>query len=617
MTVPQIGGDVRGRHVPQAHPGRPRLPAAVSAMDNRPLRWEEFLERIGQTVYLSATPGPYELGRADGDVVEQIIRPTGLVDPEIVVKPTKGQIDDLVHEIRLRAEQGRAGPGHHADQEDVRGPHRLPARARHPGPLPALRGRHPAPDRAARSCGRASSTCWSASTCCARASTCPRCRWSSILDADKEGFLRSGTSLIQTIGRAARNVSGQVHMYADTITAVDGQGDRRDQPPAGQAGRLQHRATASTRSRCARRSPTSSTDSPARTPTPRSWSAAAAASSPAARRRCPACRREARTRGATRRELAGMPRPSWPSSSSSSPTRCTRRPRELQFELAARLRDEINELKKELRGMRAAGTGLSRRRGGSTDGRCDAPVGRGGDWRRHVEGSIPSRRRRHHGPPTRGDARRAGPRLDGRAEETSGHLAYCRRLSSSVHVPTWLWMASHRRARRTARRRRLRHRPAAARAVHAGVRASRSASTSALASLFGLGVWSSPGAIRRRVLRRLADRVQAVDRQPVRLRHHHGPVRGAPAVPADRAARRHHPGAGHARHLHRARRGRDPELQLGLLHLRRVPDLHGGQAGHPGGGRRGGLRGEPADQLGRAPVPGDPGVARRQAVRAR
>src|SRR5699024_5987923 len=79
-----------------------RLP---SALDNRPLRWEEFLERIGQTVYLSATPGPYELSRVAGDVVEQVIRPTGLVDPEVVVKPTTGQIDDLVHEIRSRAER--------------------------------------------------------------------------------------------------------------------------------------------------------------------------------------------------------------------------------------------------------------------------------------------------------------------------------------------------------------------------------------------------------------------------------------------------------------------------------------------------------------------------------
>ena len=74
-------------------------------MDNRPLRWEEFLERIGQTIYLSATPGNYELDKVQGDVVEQIIRPTGLIDPEVVVKPTKGQIDDLIHEINTRTEK--------------------------------------------------------------------------------------------------------------------------------------------------------------------------------------------------------------------------------------------------------------------------------------------------------------------------------------------------------------------------------------------------------------------------------------------------------------------------------------------------------------------------------
>src|SRR5471030_3478080 len=101
VTVPQIGGMYEGdmsRKRNLVEHGF-RLP---SAMDNRPLRWEEFVDRIGQTVYLSATPGPYELGRVQGDVVEQVIRPTGLVDPEIVVKTTKGQIDDLVHEIRIR-----------------------------------------------------------------------------------------------------------------------------------------------------------------------------------------------------------------------------------------------------------------------------------------------------------------------------------------------------------------------------------------------------------------------------------------------------------------------------------------------------------------------------------
>src|SRR6185312_8754866 len=104
VTVPQIGamyeGDASRKRVLVEHGFR--LPSAI---DNRPLTWEEFLDRIGQTIYLSATPGPYELQRVGGDVVEQVIRPTGLVDPEVVIKPTKGQIDDLLHEIRLRAER--------------------------------------------------------------------------------------------------------------------------------------------------------------------------------------------------------------------------------------------------------------------------------------------------------------------------------------------------------------------------------------------------------------------------------------------------------------------------------------------------------------------------------
>src|ERR671932_772617 len=104
VAVPQIGGMYEGdmsRKRNLVDHGF-RLP---SAMDNRPLRWEEFLDRIGQTIYLSATPGNYEMAKVGGEVVEQIIRPTGLVDPEVIVKPTKGQIDDLIHEINLRVER--------------------------------------------------------------------------------------------------------------------------------------------------------------------------------------------------------------------------------------------------------------------------------------------------------------------------------------------------------------------------------------------------------------------------------------------------------------------------------------------------------------------------------
>ncbi len=147
VSVPQIGGmyegDMSRKRTLVDHGFR--LP---SAMDNRPLRFEEFVERIGQTVYLSATPGNYELAKSRG-FVEQLIRPTGLVDPQVIVKPTHGQIDDLMGEIRLRSERQRTHPGHHVDQEDGRGPHRLPAGERHPYALSALRGRHLAADPAA------------------------------------------------------------------------------------------------------------------------------------------------------------------------------------------------------------------------------------------------------------------------------------------------------------------------------------------------------------------------------------------------------------------------------------------------------------------------------------
>ena len=192
-----------------------RLP---SAMDNRPLKWEEFTDRIHQTVYLSATPGNYELGRTGGEFVEQVIRPTGLVDPEVVVKPTKGQIDDLVHEIRLRTEKdervlvttltkkmaedltdyllelGIKVRYLHSEVDTLRRVELL--RELRQGEYDVLVGIN----------------------LLREGLDLPEVSLVAILDADKEGFLRSGTSLIQTIGRAARNVSGQVHMYADKIT---------------------------------------------------------------------------------------------------------------------------------------------------------------------------------------------------------------------------------------------------------------------------------------------------------------------------------------------------------------------------------------------------------------
>ena len=217
VTVPQTGGmyegDMSRKRTLVEHGFR--LP---SAMDNRPLKFEEFVDRIGQTIYLSATPGHYELGRTHGEFVEQVIRPTGLVDPEVVVKPTKGQIDDLVAEIRERAERdervlvttltkkmsedltdyllelGIRVRYLHSEVDTLRRVELL--RELRMGEYDVLVGIN----------------------LLREGLDLPEVSLVSILDADKEGFLRSGTSLIQTIGRAARNVSGQVHMYADTIT---------------------------------------------------------------------------------------------------------------------------------------------------------------------------------------------------------------------------------------------------------------------------------------------------------------------------------------------------------------------------------------------------------------
>ena len=231
VTVPQIGamyeGDASRKRTLVEHGFR--LP---SALDNRPLKFSEFEERVGQTVYLSATPGKYELARADG-TVEQIIRPTGLVDPKIVVKPSKGQVDDLLEEIRLRSERnervlvttltkkmaedlteffGDAGVRVrylHSDVDTLRRVELLTElRA---GVYDVLIGIN----------------------LLREGLDLPEVSLVAILDADKQGFLRSATSLIQTIGRAARNINGEVHMYADKITdamrsAIDETDRRRE-----------------------------------------------------------------------------------------------------------------------------------------------------------------------------------------------------------------------------------------------------------------------------------------------------------------------------------------------------------------------------------------------------
>jgi excinuclease ABC subunit B len=354
VTVPQIGGmfegDMSRKRTLVEHGFR--LP---SALDNRPLTWEEFADRIGQTVYLSATPGSYEMDRTGGEFVEQVIRPTGLVDPEVVVKPTEGQIDDLVGEVRERADRdervlvttltkkmaedltdyllelGIRVRYLHSEVDTLRRVELL--RQLRLGEYDVLVGIN----------------------LLREGLDLPEVSLVSILDADKEGFLRSETSLVQTIGRAARNVSGQVHMYADNETesmrrAIEETNRRRakqiayneehgidPQPLRKQVNDILDRVY------------TESEDTEQNVEV-------GGSGRNTSRGKKPSGEQQGSTPGIVEdRDTKQMPRAELADLIQQLNDQMMNAARELQFELAARLRDEIQDLKKELRGMDAAG----------------------------------------------------------------------------------------------------------------------------------------------------------------------------------------------------------------------------------------------------------------------
>jgi excinuclease ABC subunit B len=335
VTVPQIGamyeGDASRKRTLVEHGFR--LP---SAMDNRPLRFAEFIERKGQTVYLSATPGKYELEKTGGQFVEQVIRPTGLVDPQIVIKPIKGQIDDLVYEINLRAAKNERilvttltkkmsedltdylmGLGVrvrylHSEVDTLRRVELL--RELRSGEYDVLIGIN----------------------LLREGLDLPEVSLVAILDADKQGFLRSATSLIQTIGRAARNVSGEVHMYADSITpamaqAIDETNRRREKQVAYNT---EHGIDPTP----LRKKIADITDLITKEAEDTETLSSKGVSSGI----------KVSGHSLPRQELIGL--------IESLTDQMKLAAGDLQFELAARFRDEIRELKKELRGMEEAGT---------------------------------------------------------------------------------------------------------------------------------------------------------------------------------------------------------------------------------------------------------------------
>ena len=333
VTVPQIGGMYEGdmsRKRNLVEFGF-RLPSAV---DNRPLTFDEFEERVGQTVYMSATPGDFEMTSSGGEFVEQVIRPTGLVDPKVTVKPTKGQIDDLIDEIRGRIasqervlvttltkrmaedltdyllEQGIKVRYLHSDIDTLQRVELL--RQLRQGEFDVLVGIN----------------------LLREGLDLPEVSLVAILDADKEGFLRSTTSLIQTIGRAARNVSGEVIMYADKIT--DSMQEAIDETERRREKQIAYNKEHGVDPQPLRKKIADILDQ-----VYENNGEETAESDPSA--------------VVEKRDVSSMATDEVEALINDLQAQMGAAARELKFELAGRLRDEIADLKKELRGLKEAG----------------------------------------------------------------------------------------------------------------------------------------------------------------------------------------------------------------------------------------------------------------------
>jgi excinuclease ABC subunit B len=352
VTVPQIGGmyegDASRKRLLIEHGFR--LP---SAADNRPLRFDEFLERVGQMVFLSATPGPWELQQAAGEFVEQVIRPTGLVDPEVVVKPTRGQIDDLMHEIKMRTERNERvlvttlTKKMAEDLSDYLLEHGIRVRYLH-SEVDTLRR-----VELLRELRKGDYDVLVGINLLREGLDLPEVSLVAILDADKEGFLRSGTSLIQTIGRAARNVSGQVHMYADKMTpsmanAIDETNRRR-------AKQVAYNEANGIKPEPLRKKIHDILDDIYREAEDTEGGFVGGAVRQLSRGKAPVKETRSRARAGTATSRVGMARADLAQLIQDLNEQMLAAARELQFELAARIRDEVAELKKELRGMDTAG----------------------------------------------------------------------------------------------------------------------------------------------------------------------------------------------------------------------------------------------------------------------